>query len=90
MTCPRCDNCRFWQQLYWEPPTRSDYREVGECRRSSPTLVGEMRGARAGIHRRVFPVTEEGDWCGEWEGTDRKDREADEKVRAVKVVAVLP
>jgi len=54
MTKNCCFRCR-----YWEPP---DEDNPGECRRNPPTIdfVGDEK-------RTAWPVTESGDWCGEFD-----------------------
>lgn len=47
-----CRNCFYWDQ--------SGSESHGFCRRDTPTVVsGETKG--------YWPITENDDWCGEWE-----------------------
>lgn len=57
-----CCACKFWVDdlALDERMGASRFMEWGECRVSSPVLVGE------GVVG-VWPVTRDESWCGEWE-----------------------
>jgi len=44
--------CQFWQRDL-------SVRATGDCRRSSPSIVGDLMLGR-------FPITNEREWCGEF------------------------
>jgi hypothetical protein len=53
-----CENCRFWLR---DDDVNSQEDGDGECRKSPPTIVGSSwTGGR-------WTVTNEVDWCGEWQ-----------------------
>jgi hypothetical protein len=53
-----CQTCRFW---------RRDDAESGLCRRHAPRPA---RQHGDGVYFAVFPLVENGDWCGEHEPID--------------------
>lgn len=52
----RCDNCRFWQQIF-------NLTSRGYCRRYPPQQVSEVHSE--GRHDARFPYTDGDQWCGE-------------------------
>lgn len=71
----RCETCRFWEE--------GDSRGVGECHRLPPSLIEGQFVDRTDVvfpkepRRRVFPETDNGDWCGEWRDRVAKSQAAD-------------
>lgn len=65
----RCDGCRYWRKI---DSSRDDDHIIGECRRYAPTIVAGMvpEGATMDAfdehERRIWPETDDSDWCGEW------------------------
>lgn len=56
-----CSNCMYWQAL-------DD--TAGNCRRHAPR-------PRTSEHTWRWPVTDDDDWCGEWEEHDDEDIDID-------------
>ncbi|NDC64841.1 MAG: hypothetical protein EBZ59_12875, partial [Planctomycetia bacterium] len=62
----RCGSCCHWRR---EPTLEGGFgagqRTWGQCRRMPPTLpeIGDDKL----VHVGVWPHTEQGDWCGEWQ-----------------------
>jgi hypothetical protein len=60
-----CETCRFWE-------ADQDLEEVvlGQCqaRSSASAALRDVPGIRAGLSGRVWPLTENRDWCTSWRG----------------------
>jgi hypothetical protein len=67
----KCGTCRFWQEgtdATW-PNNRGESDTTGHCRRLPPVMVGKAVDPACDQSRYLatqFPVTDSGDWCGEW------------------------
>ena len=51
----RCDTCEYWRVI--DTDNQGD-PTVGECRGRCPTYDGGEK---------TWPITDNDDWCGEWE-----------------------
>ena len=65
MKANRCETCLFWSQA-------NVTCGLGECRRHAP-VTGPKRTLRYAGEGRTFPITDDCDWCGDYQ---RKDGEA--------------
>ena len=59
---PACGRCRHWRPLADRPP-------AGECRRHPPRLAPPLHewDRRSARQRTLFPVTDAGDACGDFQ-----------------------
>ena len=58
---PGCCNCRFWRRAGRDGPGP----DWGHCKRMPPVLP-EIDDDKM-VHVGIWPSTEAGDWCGEWQ-----------------------
>ena len=66
----KCGDCKSWDSK--EKPLRKGLR-FRECRRHSPRVVMGMLSKQRNLQKcklSIFPLTEEFDWCGEFEAKE--------------------
>ena len=56
-----CCNCRFWRRAGRDGPGP----DWGQCKRMPPVLP-DIEDDKM-VHVGIWPSTEAGDWCGEWQ-----------------------
>jgi hypothetical protein len=66
----KCLNCYYWHE---EGSSRTDTEgdRKGECRFNMPVFHPALKYGMPGWEDGYWPKTEEGDWCGKFEGRDR-------------------
>ena len=60
----RCETCKFWAY--------DDGVDIGSCRRHAPIKAGRYK-KNDFKYRAIWPWTESGDWCGDWEKDESDD-----------------
>ena len=66
-----CETCKYWQPV-------GGREKLGECRINPPVanLYGVLGSFNRDALRRnvgLFPITEPGDWCGQWTANPEPD-----------------
>jgi hypothetical protein len=75
---PVCEKCRYWVET-----GGTDAGLVGECHRNAP-LPALFDAASAGrIRCAAWPVTADGNWCGQFEERPMDTREVLARVAAI-------
>jgi hypothetical protein len=71
----RCETCRFWE---WGHAGDKDQGYLGMCHRNPPTFAPreateDYYGNSVPVlpsQMGLFPLTDEHDWCSEWQSSD--------------------
>jgi hypothetical protein len=57
-----CADCKFWGAI-------GVSKQIGDCQKYPPKAFPPPKGSDVGVLT-VWPMTEEGDWCGEFEAAN--------------------